>query len=233
MSLNQIKSRVKRVIRFLQGKDFFPPVEVRCRCEHFGSEYGGWKVAVDYLPEDSVVYSFGVGLDISFDLALIERYGLTVHAFDPTPDSIRWVKQQNLPGQFILHEYGLADFDGEVTFYPPAREDYISHSMLAEAKSWREPITVAVKSLPTITKELGHHRIDLLKMDIEGAEYQVIANLKNHSQRPRQILVEFHHRFPGVGLEKTRQAMRQLKDLGYRLFSVSASGEEFGFLLQE
>jgi len=33
----------------------------------------------------AVVYSLGIGEDISFDLALIEKYGARVHAFDPTP----------------------------------------------------------------------------------------------------------------------------------------------------
>ncbi len=169
-------------------------------------------------------------MDISFDLALIERYGFTVHAFDPTPGSIRWVKNQTLPAEFVLHEYGLAAFNGEVTFHPPARDDYISHTLLEEGKSGRPPITVPVKSLSTIMAELGHPRIDLLKMDIEGAEYQVIENLKEGSLRPAQLLVEFHHRFPGVGVSRTKTALQQLREMGYRLFSVSPSGEEFGFL---
>ena len=43
-----------------------------------------------------------------------------------------------------------------------------------------------------------------MKMDIEGAEYDVINNLIETSVRPKQILVEFHHRFEGVELYKTK-----------------------------
>ena len=34
-----------------------------------------------------MVYSFGVGQDISWDLAMIERFGVTVHAFDPAKNT--------------------------------------------------------------------------------------------------------------------------------------------------
>ena len=32
---------------------------------------------------DSVVYSFGVGTDVSWDKEMIQRFDVTVHAFDP------------------------------------------------------------------------------------------------------------------------------------------------------
>ncbi|HEX7718479.1 MAG TPA: hypothetical protein VF389_01635, partial [Woeseiaceae bacterium] len=46
---------------------------------------GGWWFHPDTLHIDSIVYSFGIGEDVEFDLFLIERFGLVVHAFDPTP----------------------------------------------------------------------------------------------------------------------------------------------------
>ena len=52
--------------------------------ETIGSAYGSHTVVRDGLDARSVVYSFGVGEDVSFDLGLIERYGCMVHTFDPT-----------------------------------------------------------------------------------------------------------------------------------------------------
>jgi hypothetical protein len=48
----------------------------------------------------------------------------------------------------------------------------------------------------------------------------------------RQILVEFHHRFPEVGLDSTRRAVSHLNAAGYRIFYVSDNGEEYSFLLE-
>jgi hypothetical protein len=47
----------------------------------------------------------------------------------------------------------------------------------------------------------------------------------------KQLLVEFHHRWPHLGIEKTKHAIRALNEAGYRIFSVSPSGEEYGFLM--
>ena len=92
-----------------------------------------------------------------------------------------------------------------------------------------DAIQVQMKQLSTIMNELGHTDINLLKMDIEGSEYEVIRSLESSSIRPKQLLVEFHHRFPEIGPSKTLSAIQELREIGYQLFSVSDSGEEFGF----
>jgi FkbM family methyltransferase len=220
----------KRVIKSLLGRDFFLSVDPRIRHERFGSDYGGWNVVTSAIDAKSVVYSFGVGEDATFDLGLITRFGVTVHAFDPTPRSIVWVQEQGMPQQFVMHNYGLAAEDGTATFYPPENPEHVSHSMLEKSATKGQAISLPVKSLTTIMKELGHEKIDLLKLDIEGAEYEVLKSLIDLNIRPQQILVEFHHRFTDAGMESTRHAVRALQQEGYRLFSVSRSVEEFCFI---
>jgi FkbM family methyltransferase len=198
--------------------------------ERFGTAYGGWNIATDRLDASSVIYSFGVGEDASFDLALIERCGVTIHGFDPTPRSIEWVARNNMPPGFVMHPYGLADSDGEAKFCPPVDPSHVSHTILDRKETSGQAIRVPVKRLATIMAELGHQRIDVLKMDIEGAEYGVIDELARGAIRPGQILVEFHHRFAEVGIGKTKAAIQTLNRLGYALYSVSQSAEEFCFV---
>lgn len=212
------------------GKEPIVLLDVRRNRLRLGSEYGGWEIIANGLDAQSVVYSFGVGEDASFDIALIERFGLSVHAFDPTPKSIDWVKRQGFPSQFVLHEYGVGASDGEVNFYPPEDASHVSYTMLERASTKSAVTTVPVKRLKTIMAELGHTRIDLLKMDIEGAEYEVIADLRDSDIRPAQLLVEFHHRFPGVGARRTLKAVKDLRAIGYRVFFIASSNDEFGFV---
>jgi FkbM family methyltransferase len=171
----------------------------------------------------------GVGEDISFDLELIRRFGVTVHAFDPTPRSIAWVRGRARPEQFIFHPYGIAAQDGFRQFTPPLDPSHVSHTVLKRHSPW-EAIEVPVCRLSTIMRDLGHASIDLLKMDIEGAEYEVIADLVDSGIDVRQLLVEFHHRWPEVGIAKTKSVIQSLNAAGYQIFNVSASGEEYGFL---
>lgn len=183
------------------------------------------------LSDESIVYSFGVGEDISFDLSLIEKYGLKVFAFDPTPRSKSWLRAQKLPRQFHFFELGIADYDGIAEFYPPENPEHVSHTMFGRGQTAGPIIEVEVRQLKTIGKMLCHRCVDVLKMDIEGAEYAVLEDIvKTKSIRIRQILVEFHHRFPEVDLSQTRNAVELLNNCGYKIFHISKSGIEYGFI---
>jgi FkbM family methyltransferase len=165
-------------------------------------------------------------------LALIARFGVTVHAFDPTPRTLQWINAQTLPPRFVFHPWGVAAHDGTGRFSPPHNPGHISHSLIERDTPW-PAIEVPVRRLATLLGLLGHESIDLLKMDIEGAEYEVIDDLLSSGVAVDQLLIEFHHRWPEVGIDKTRKAIRQLHDAGYRIFTSSASGEEYGFLKNE
>lgn len=145
-----------------------------------------------YLNKNSVVYSFGVGDDISWDLALLQEVGCDIHAFDPTPYSIEWVSKQQLPPQFHFHPYGVADYDGVAGFNPKMTHPNNKNLSMSIFKYGNPPtIPLPVKRLSTIMKELGHDHIDVLKMDIEGTEYPVIRDMKGIPIR--QFLVEMHN----------------------------------------
>jgi FkbM family methyltransferase len=220
---------VKRTLRFLQGRDFWQRVQIRCEQLRLGNAGADWSLCPAGLSEHSVIYSFGVGEDISFDLQLIQKFGSIVHAFDPTPRSIEWIAMQSVSSNFHFHPFGVAHYDGSCNFFPPFDPNHVSHTVL-ERESARPAVELPVQKLTTIMNHLGHDKIDLLKMDIEGAEYSVLADLLSSGIRVDQLLVEFHHRFPEVEVDKTKSAIKTLNAAGYRIFSVSPTGEEFGFL---
>ena len=222
--------KIKRAIKQLLGKDVSYRLQIECSSTFIGSDYGGWDICPTSINSSSIIYSFGVGEDISFDLGLIEKYGVQVLAFDPSPKSIDWVKDQDTPKEFQLYEYGIADYDGEAEFFPPDNPDHVSHTMLKKNTKASVGIGVNVKRLNTIMKELGHSKIDIFKMDIEGAEYAVIDDILDSNVQISQILVEFHHRFKNVGISKTKTAVSNLNNHGYKIFAISSSGEEYSFI---
>jgi FkbM family methyltransferase len=229
IGLRDTAGYAKRAVRVLRRQDLWPARQMRCRTLWIGNSGARWCICPDRLSAASVVYSFGVGTDISFDLGLIARFGLPLHAFDPTPQSIDWLKNQDLPREFRFHPYGVAGFDGTCAFLPPENREHISYSMV-QRLSARQAIEAPVRRLGTIMEIFGHERLDLLKMDIEGAEYAVLADMLANRIVVQQLLVEFHHRWPQIGIEKTKRAIRALNAAGYRIFSVSPSGEEYSFL---
>lgn len=220
---------LRRTWRAATGKDLLLAPEMRLSTVTLGCRGAAWTIYPAFLADRSIVYSLGVGEEISFDCELIRRWALTVHAFDPTPRSIAWLRAQALPERFLFHPYGIAAQDGMRWFNPPADPKHVSHSVVDRGRK-EGAIEAPVRRLATIMRELGHNRIDLVKMDIEGAEYEVIADLVASRLDIPQLLVEFHHRWREIGIEKTRNAIAALKAAGYRIFSVSADGEEYGFV---
>lgn len=224
--------QVRRLSHIILGRDIWQGVQMRCDRVDFGNNGARWCLCPDGLSETSVVYSIGVGEEISFDLELIRRFGVEVHAFDPTPRSIKWIRSQDLPQKFVFHPYGLADYDGTCKFLPPENPSHVSHSMIRHQSPW-SAIELPVHRLVTAMKELGHSKLDVLKMDIEGAEYLVIADMLACNLYVRQLLVEFHHRWPEVGIAQTKKAIQGLNRAGYRIFNVSTTGEEYSFLVEK
>jgi FkbM family methyltransferase len=221
---------LKRRIRWLLGRDLYVEPEIRVPVDRFGSPGGdgSWTLASDGLHAGSVVYTFGVGENISCERELIARYGLTVYAFDPTPNALAWLASNPVPSNFVFHPFGVADYDGTAHFAPPM-PGYISFSMV-RGGGRGDVMRAPVRRLKTLQQTLGLPAPDLLKMDIEGAEYAVLGDVIASGYRPAQILVEFHHRYRETGARKTREAIALLREAGYRIAFVSGNGMEYTFV---
>ena len=231
--MNRIIKKALRGRKVLVGRDFYQGRQVKCSHLTFGNRFADWTFCPDSLHEHSVAYSFGVGEDISFDLELMEHFRLQIFAFDPSPRSIAWVQQQDLKEGFHFYPYGLAGSDGNLSFSEPEGPGIHSLKLsrsLTEQEAGRSTMELPVHRLPTIMQKLGHERIDMVKMDIEGAEYEVIEDIIGSAVPITQLLIEFHHRFEHIGVGKTRKAISSLNEAGFRIFHVSASGEEMSFI---
>jgi FkbM family methyltransferase len=217
---------------FFKSQHIFPVVQVNVNTEWVGSSYGGFFMCTDFqITNASIVYSFGVGEDISFDQSIIEKYFCSVYAFDPTPKSINWIKNNKLlPNKIFFFDYGIASHDGTVMFYPPENPEHVSCSVIKKQATESLAFKVPVKRLSTILSEFNHKQIDILKMDIEGAEYDVIKDILASKIIIKQLLVEFHHRFSGLGVVKTKKIIKKLNKAGFKIAAISSNGEEYCFV---
>ena len=80
-------------------------------------------------------------------------------------------------------------------------------------------------------QSFGHEHVDLLRLDIDGAEYEVIRELALTSLRPTQILIEFHHHVPPHNIIDTEKALQKLHTLGYRIFARGLTGRSYSLAL--
>lgn len=200
---------------------------------NYGSSYGGFSLVDERLDgkDDLTVYSFGIGEDLSFSEAVMERFHPNIYAFDPTPRAVKYVSEHKLSSndKFTFEAIGLSDKDEETRFFLPVNEAYVSGSAVAHKGVKKVGIDVKMECLATIVARYGHKKIDVLKMDIEGSEFAVFENMDVCPVDIGQICLEIHDRFFDDGLKRLQDLRIKMKKLGYELIFVSESGEELTF----
>lgn len=202
---------------------------------YLGSEYGGWSYLPHLVKKESVVYSVGLGEDVSWDQELIEKHGCMVFGFDPTPKSSVFVEAQLNDGKlqkdkFFYTGEGIAVDKGHISFALPENPDYVS--MRAGAGDLGGgTVDLPVNSVENWMHANGHETLDILKLDVEGSEYPLLESWISRGFFPvRQLLVEFHHRFLSDE-EKHRheEVLSGLKNAGFAVVA-DHDGQEISFL---
>jgi FkbM family methyltransferase len=189
-----------------------------------GSPYGGWWVPESVLAPAAVAYCAGAGEDVTFDLALLE-HGLRVTTFDPTPRAVRYVNSLAIEDdRFRFVPVGWWDEDTEIEVYAPRDAAHVSYSAL-DLQGTGESITVPVRRVATLARELGDTSVDLIKMDIEGAEMTVLPDLLADGPLPRVMCVEFDKVRP---LREVTSLIRRLKQAG--LIPTRSEGRNVTFV---
>jgi len=222
--------KIKREINIFYKKDFPFRKQIKIRSVWMGNDDAGFFISPEFIDSQSIVYSFGIGEDISFDEEIIRTFNCKVFGFDPTPKSIYWIQNRKNPFAFTFYDFGIDDHDGFSTFYPPENSNFVSCSIAENEKTKDKSFQVPMKKLSSIVKLLNHSKIDILKLDIEGSEFKVIPELINSDISVRQILIEFHHRFIKDGLMEVAKIVKILNEDGFKIFAVSSTGQEISFI---
>lgn len=168
-----------------------------------------WTIVTRGLRSDAVIYSGGVGEDITFEQELIRRFGVRIHIFDPAPVAERTISLAHSDG-LLFKPIGLAASSAAKFSIGGGTA---SSTWLKAGGSETLPCT----SLAEEMKSNGHDSIDLLKIDIEGFEYEVLESCFEEHIPIKQLCVEFHDFFPEIPKAKTTKMIRTLQSHGFDL----------------
>ena len=207
-----------------------------------GTDYGGWYCDRRLLGAGKAAMCCGAGEDISFDVALNSSWDMKVTCVDPTPRAIRHVEAllaahaadarmmiEAGPLHYDLCGFRPAAFhfvasavwskDGVLDLYAPRNPAFVSYSALNLQRTSAR-IQVRASTLESLVRELGITQLSVLKLDIEGAEHEVLRSMLLSSIRPDQLLVEFdevNQPLTPLFWVELLSTMRQLRDAGYDL----------------
>lgn len=141
-----------------------------------------------------------------------------VICFEPAPANYRWIEKSiDLNGyrNIRLSTVALSDAEGEASLYLGAQCGF--HTLLKDqAERQAGVIQVKTQTLDSVLDEMGCATVDMMKVDVEGAELRVLKGARDTLQRnPNVILfLELH---PGMGLD-SREVCDFLRAQGFTLF---------------
>jgi FkbM family methyltransferase len=148
-----------------------------------------WALPLETLNAKSFVVSAGVGTSVSFEEDLASRCRARIILLDPSPTGIQTMHNK-APNKLIqFSPRGLAERSGDVSFGLPDRLEEGSYKKGATS----DGLTFTCVSLSDLLAENGKSKIDLLKIDVEGFEYGIIASIIENNIEVDIICVEIHH----------------------------------------
>ncbi len=205
----------------------------RSYIKFLGSKYGGFYVNVEHPDSIKNLLSFGIGNDITFDLELFELTKCKVFMFDPTEGVYKFIQSQKLNINFFFYPFGISNVNSKTKFYRPLNADHISHSLVKHKNTSNEFYYADFKKWDSICEELAIDEVDILKMDIEGAEFIVVPHILESNILPKQICIELHPRFIENGINEFFKLILLFRRNNYSLAAINSSANEFLFILNK
>lgn len=159
---------------------------------------------------------FDIGANVGLFTKFIQTKGAKkVYCFEPNPIATTHLESIFKDDPSVaLNYFAVSDKDGEITLNIDDTNSLIS-SVYSETNT---KLTIPCHSFESILNAHNLNHIDLVKMDIEGGEFDIIDNMsKNIFDKIDTFLIECHASYFTNGLEKVDNLINKLKQNGYEI----------------
>lgn len=184
----------------------------------------GKLICLELIPNGSTIISGGVGNDVKFELELIKRKNTKVVGLDPTSTAENFVaaekeKTPELRSNYIYLKKALSDSTDDLKLYF-GEDDFMSSVSSQHRDTKTDNFFVCqATTIDELMKE--YKNVSYLKIDIEGAEYNILNKLEKITIP--QISIEFHHHCSTeYKLSETISLIEKVANMGYDVLDYGA-----------
>lgn len=179
------------------------------------------------IDSDSIIVDLGSHTG-TFSKAVSKEHNCSCYAVEPCPESFEKITEDANLKKF---NYAISDTCGEVTLYLH-RSDSMGHTILKGRPRNDKHITVPSITLETLLGTLNIKKIDILKIDIEGAEIQLFDSTPaSIIEKIKQITMEFHSFDKYFGLQSSvDREIDYLKSIGFFYIDFTKNKQDVLFL---
>jgi FkbM family methyltransferase len=172
---------------------------------------------------------FDVGAQMGQYTLLAAAAGAVVHSFEPDPATYQLLEHNvrtNRLTNVHLNSCALAEASGGAVFYSSSPENIGKGSLRTQSNFSGAKFPVACLTLDEYVRQHGIDHIDLIKIDVEGAELLVLRGAsKTLSARNKpRLLIEFVDSTLDLFGDSCAKLAEYLQSAGYKLFRIESTG---------
>lgn len=195
--------------------------------KYLGTIYGGWAVDLSKINDGDTIIDAGLGEDISFLEELLKEKKVNIIGVDPTIKSHLFIEKKNLSELKLIKKAIAKDGINTIRMFKNSNPEYVSESVFKEHQmTSEESYEVECISFKKLIEQ--NSNISVIKMDIEGVEYDVLEECLGIPQ----LCVEFHHHcIDGIEFKETRNKIKMLLNNGYKIIHKNDKLSEISFSL--
>jgi FkbM family methyltransferase len=171
------------------------------------------------LPDHAIILDLGANCG-AFSRTISQRYGHTCHSIEPNPEM--W-KRIEISALVKTHNLAVAEQDGPVHLRISGNSESSSIFPLTSEPS-APVVEVEGLTLASLVNRLKLPQIDLLKVDVEGAEVGLFRACDDQLLKSiPQISVEFHELAGLTDRREMADLFARMRRLGFDVIKMSFS----------
>jgi len=158
------------------------------------------------LGPEAVVYDVG-GYEGNWAAEISARYGCRIFVFEPVSKFVAALHQRFERNPSIhIFPYGLAGADATLQISHLGEGSSVFREENNFSQKATEKETIALRAIDKVMVELGTQRIDLMKINIEGGEYELLECLINCKliRQVSHLQIQFHDFVPDADARMAR-----------------------------
>ncbi|EKX34717.1 hypothetical protein GUITHDRAFT_119151 [Guillardia theta CCMP2712] len=182
----------------------------------------------DQLDEHSIVVDVGAHAG-DWSSSIFTRFRCQVHAFEPLPRHAAMFEErtQHVRPRVQLHRKAISTKGGRMKMLDKGVGSHLLSEGSQVEEEEEEEEEMRVLSVDSLFDELDVRRVDLLKFNVEGEEFDLLARLLdlNMMDRIRNLQVQFHHGLTRA--DELRQLRARLNETHCLTFWFSSAWENW------
>jgi len=171
------------------------------------------------LDEDDTVID--IGANVGYYTLYLSKFLKTgkIISIEADPETCSVLKKNcelNNMKNVIIHNFAISNKSGQITFYKSETHSGENSIYSSGIKNKKSSISIPASTLDKMLKS-NYPKIDFIKIDVEGAEFDVLKGGEDTLKITKKILIELHEDILKKNKQDSKMIISLLEENGFKI----------------